>query len=594
MTCQATFRFGAFELDEPRRVLRLDGRELALQPKVFELLVYLVHRRTQVVPKDELLDALWADVTVTEGSLQRAVSLLRAALRQGGMDDALRSFPRIGYRLCLDDEAAVAATAPPAERHDRFGPARDAVAAQNWETADAEYAAADSGDRLGGEDLEAWSLARQCLGRPADAIPILVRAVAARTGAGDNDAAATDAVALSVIHLERGEIAVAKGWLARAETLVAGDDSSPAIGRICWMQSRLAAVEGEPEKAVALAERAYQCGKRLGLPDIEALGLMYRGFSRLSLGETRGGLADQDHAAALALSGSCDPVTGGALYCNILWACRTFGDWARANQWTLGYQQFCTRGQMAFSGSCQLHRAEVLGIQGSLTTALEHVTDALDRLKDDAPWAQGDACRVLGDIHAAAGNSEAALAAYQQAYDLGWDPEPGRAMLLLERGEAEAACTSLERSLVGRNWWTLQREGILLAHLALAAAHAGRLERAEELVASLTGSPERWPMPSIRALTNEASALLAQKRGEPAEALHRLHLARQLWTSIDSPIQAARLRLIIAGMQIDMNDLNGAEAEVRAATVAAEALDSMKLRQSCQKLAKRIRRTAAG
>jgi hypothetical protein len=39
-------------------------------------------------------------------------------------------------------------------------------------------------------------------------------------------------------------------------------------------------------------------------------------------------------------------------------------------------------------------------------------------------------------------------------------------------------------------------------------------------------------MPSIHALTNEASAVLAERRGEPREALRRLHLARQLWSSV--------------------------------------------------------------
>jgi DNA-binding winged helix-turn-helix (wHTH) protein len=579
------FVFGPFQLDEPRRVLRLDGRELMLQPRIFDLLVYLVHKRTQVVSKDELLGALWPNVTVTEGSLQRAVSLLRTTLREGGMEHAIRSFPRIGYRFCLDDDASARAEASDDEM-DEFDAARHAAAEQSWKQAATHYAALDAIAELGGTDLDFWALSLQCLGRPSEAIPLLIRAVTAHTQAGQSEAAAVDAVMLSIIHLERGEIAVAKGWLARAETLV-GSDSS-ALGRIHWAQSRIAAFEGDLQQALTLADRAFDHGKRLGFVEIEALGLMYRGFFKLSLGDTRGGLADQDHAAVLGLSGNCDPMTGGVLYCNILWACRTFGDWARANQWTIGYQHFCSRSRMQFSGSCQLHRAEVLGIQGSLPAALAHVQDALGRLKDDAPWAQGDAYRVLGDIHSAAGDSEAALAAYQKAYALGWDPEPGHAMLLLERGEADAAYISLERSLVGRSWWTLQRQGILLAHLALAAVHAGRFERAETLVKDLAGAPERWPMPSIRALTNEASALLTLWQGDPETALHLLHLARQLWSSIDSPIHAARLRLRIAELQLDMKDMNGAATEVRAALIAAEALDSKKLRQACRALEEKL------
>ena len=511
-----TFEFGPFHLDEPGRVLRLAEREMPLQPRVFDLLVYLVRSRTRVVSKDELLDALWPGVTVTEGSLQRAVSTLRAVLREGGMEEAIRSFHRIGYRFCISAELQVAERLEAGADHEQHGlvAAQRATSEQRWDDAIALYTRADIATALEGPDLDRWALSLQCLGKPSVAIPILIRSAAAHTQEGNADAAAAAAVALSTIHLERGEAAVAKGWLARAQDLVAEQNDSLAVGRVLWMQSRIAAVEGDPQGALKLAEAAYEFGQRLGSVEIEALGLMYRGFYKLSLGNTRGGLADQDHAGALALSGTLDPITGGILYCNILWACRTFGDWARANEWTLGYQKFCTASRMGFSGSCQLHRAEVLGVQGSLPDAVAHLNDALTRLADDAPWALGDAHRVLGDIQAAIGDAGAAFTAYEKAYSLGWDPEPGHAMLLLERGEAEAAFVSLERSLIGQSWWTLQRQGMLLAHLALAAAHAGRYERAQILIDDLAGQAERWPMPSIRALTNEASAFLSKVRDD--------------------------------------------------------------------------------
>ncbi len=77
---------------------------------------------------------------------------------------------------------------------------------------------------------------------------------------------------------------------------------------------------------------------------------------------------------------------------------------------------------------------------------------------------------MLGDIQSAVGNDDIALEAYDRAYAMGWCPGPGRAMLLLERGEAEAALGSARmRSLIGKSWWTLQRRGVLFAHLALVA-----------------------------------------------------------------------------------------------------------------------------
>jgi hypothetical protein len=157
-------------------------------------------------------------------------------------------------------------------------------------------------------------------------------------------------------------------------------------------------------------------------------------------------------------------------------------------------------------------------------------------------------------------------------------------MLLLEKGEADAACASLERSLIGQSWWTLQRQGMLLAHLAIVAARSGRAERAQALIGDLAGQGERWPMPSIRALTNEASAILARNDGDTSAALRHLQLARQLWTSIDSRLNATRLRIQIAVIQLGLGDRNGASAELHAALSASEQLESKKFTAQCQQL----------
>src|SRR6188508_427398 len=144
--------FGPFQLDEPGRVLRLADREIPLQPRVFDLLVYLVRSRTRVVPKDELLDALWPGITVTEGSLQRAVSMLRGALREGGMESAVRSFPRIGYRFCVAAEPPETETSE-AQTHiipQSVAAAQQAIAEQRWGDAAKIYANASAIESLNG------------------------------------------------------------------------------------------------------------------------------------------------------------------------------------------------------------------------------------------------------------------------------------------------------------------------------------------------------------------------------------------------------------------------------------------------------------
>lgn len=91
-------RFASFELDPEARTLSNDGVRVELQPQAFDVLAYLVRHRARVVPKRELLDALWPDVVVTEASIERAVSLARAALGPLGKS-AIETLPRRGYRF---------------------------------------------------------------------------------------------------------------------------------------------------------------------------------------------------------------------------------------------------------------------------------------------------------------------------------------------------------------------------------------------------------------------------------------------------------------------------------------------------------------
>src|SRR4029079_7252122 len=128
--------FGPFALDEDARRLTLRGAPQEVQPLVFDLLAYLVRNAGRVVPKDELMDALWPDLTVTEASLQRAVSLARRALAPGGMEKAIRSFVRHGYRFGLDPDFGAPEGQPVADHH---AEAQRRVRACDWPGACARF-----------------------------------------------------------------------------------------------------------------------------------------------------------------------------------------------------------------------------------------------------------------------------------------------------------------------------------------------------------------------------------------------------------------------------------------------------------------------
>lgn len=92
------YRCGDVEVDvRLHRVLR-DGTELTLEPKAYAVLLELLRRNGEVVPRDVLLDRVWGHRHVTPAVLSRIIALLRRALD----DDAdhprlIRTVHGVGY-----------------------------------------------------------------------------------------------------------------------------------------------------------------------------------------------------------------------------------------------------------------------------------------------------------------------------------------------------------------------------------------------------------------------------------------------------------------------------------------------------------------
>src|SRR6267154_3385662 len=76
-------KFGPFELSSSERVLRRGGEGLRLGGRALDILIYLAERPGEVIAKQELLDRIWSDVTVEEGSIRVHVFAIRKALGVG-------------------------------------------------------------------------------------------------------------------------------------------------------------------------------------------------------------------------------------------------------------------------------------------------------------------------------------------------------------------------------------------------------------------------------------------------------------------------------------------------------------------------------
>ena len=116
---RVVFRFGDHALDIERRELRRGAELIALEPKVFDLLIYLVRNRGRVVSKDDLIQGVWGGRIVSDSALTTRLNAARKAVDDSGAAQCvIRTVQRKGVRfigeVSEDDESATRVEVTPA------------------------------------------------------------------------------------------------------------------------------------------------------------------------------------------------------------------------------------------------------------------------------------------------------------------------------------------------------------------------------------------------------------------------------------------------------------------------------------------------
>ncbi|MFV1978532.1 MAG: AAA family ATPase, partial [Myxococcota bacterium] len=118
------YRFGAFELDPGLYALHRNGSDLDIQPKVLDLLLYLIARRDRVVPKEEILEALWPGVAATDDVLSRAIHAARQAVGDDGeQQSVIQTVRRRGFRFVATVDSSDSQQPAPARATEEARPA---------------------------------------------------------------------------------------------------------------------------------------------------------------------------------------------------------------------------------------------------------------------------------------------------------------------------------------------------------------------------------------------------------------------------------------------------------------------------------------
>ena len=96
----AVYEFGDVQVDLNQMRVRRAGADVALEPKSFDVLCFLIEHRDRLVTKEELLDAVWRDTFVTPNVLTRAVAQLRKALGDEAREaHIIETVAKRGYRF---------------------------------------------------------------------------------------------------------------------------------------------------------------------------------------------------------------------------------------------------------------------------------------------------------------------------------------------------------------------------------------------------------------------------------------------------------------------------------------------------------------
>jgi class 3 adenylate cyclase len=354
---------------------------------------------------------------------------------------------------------------------------RAAVERHAWSDAIELFADADVAGGLGPDDLEALAQSYWWKGRLDECIQTRERAYAAFVRDGRPGPGARAAIYLAMNYRDKVAPSVSAGWRNRAARLLQGESDRVEHAWLAALDSFFARLIGDLDGAVGRAERAIELGKRFDDPDAVAAGILVLGIAVIHRGDVADGLQLLDEATAAAASGELQPIIAAFVICQTITACHDLSDVERAGEWARTAKHWCDREDVAgFPGECRVYCAQVDRLQGHWADAERAIRQACAELEPYSPRVAGKAFYELGEIRLRIGDYKAADEAFRRAHSLGFDPQPGLALLRLAEGRVDEAGELLGSSL--RRKTTLARKlvgimgvrGVRMAPRALAVS----------------------------------------------------------------------------------------------------------------------------
>jgi tetratricopeptide (TPR) repeat protein len=357
------------------------------------------------------------------------------------------------------------------------------------------------------------------------------------------------------LMMDTGLMAPVRGWLRCADRHLDGIEGGPVGAIVSMVRAYERFMCGAMAEARVEAERAIELGERFGVTPAVVIGRTCSARLLILDGEMAAGLELLEEVGALLMSGAADPLTTGMMYCEIICAAQGLLMPDLAAQWTDVMEHWRHGAAVGgIHGRCRVHRAELLRLSGTCEAAEAEALAACAELR---PWMRrefGWPLVELGNVRLRGGDLDGAEAAYQEALDHGWSPQPGLALVHLARGDVDLAANmiadaiehpidipSKERPPFG----PLRLAPLLDAQAEIAAARGDRttLDRSAQELQSIAS---QYPSPMLRALSLLARGRRCVLDGEAEAAVVAASRAVTELSELGAPFEAAMARLVVA------------------------------------------------
>jgi DNA-binding CsgD family transcriptional regulator len=450
---------------------------------------------------------------------------------------------------------------------DELGRGRESYARRAWMEAHRSLSRADQAAPLGAEDLELLATSASMLGRDDDCLSGLERAHHAYLDAGEAMRAVRCAFWVGMNLALRGEMGRATGWLGRAQRLLEREK------RDCVERGYLLVpvmlrheATGDWEAAYATAADAAELGERFGDADLLALAVHEQGCALIHQGRVEEGLGLLDEVMVAVTTGELSPIVTGIVYCSVISGCQEVYALRRAQEWTAALTRWCEEqpDMVSFTGTCLVHRAEIMELHGAWQDALEEARRAGERCEQgNDRSAAAQAYYRQGEVHRLQGRFSAAEEGYRDASRYGREPQPGLALLRLAQGNDDAAAAAIRR-VVGETTEPLKRAKLLPAYVEIMLA-VGDVEESLRASRELEEISARFESGMLVAMVAQARGAVDLSLGDPRAALIALRRAWRLWHELEIPYEVARVRVLLGLACRALGDDDTAAMELEAA-----------------------------